>query len=220
MEHSTILTALHSRHATKRFDADKKINEKDFRLIIEAARLSPSSFGIEPWNIVILQDMDIRKELMPFTWGAQKQLPTASHFALITAKTSRSLWPDSAYMTHIFQDIQKLSPDAIQKRRHRLEAFFADDFKLMQHERTLWDWAGKQAYIALANMMTSAALLGIDSCAIEGFQAESVENILQQKGIIDGVDNRLVVMAAFGYSIDEAPSKKRRLADEVVTWIS
>lgn len=216
---NAILEALNFRHATKRFDPNKKISDEDFSLILEAARLSPSSFGLEPWNIIVLQNMEIREKLLPYTWGAQGQLPTASHFILLTAKTAQALTRDTRHMPHIFRDIHELAPEAVEKRFHRVETFFTDDFKLAQSDRAIWDWAGKQAYIALANMMTVAALRGIDSCPIEGFQAEPVEKLLRYEGIVDGTVNRLVAMAAFGYRADAPQPKKRRSLDEIVTWM-
>ena len=92
-----ILEAFHFRHACKQFDPERKISDEDFRVILEAARLSPSSFGLEPWKFIVLQNAEIRKKLLPFTWGGQGQIPTASHFVIVLARTAASLMPDSPY---------------------------------------------------------------------------------------------------------------------------
>ncbi|MEC2164969.1 nitroreductase family protein, partial [Bacillus velezensis] len=75
-----IIEAYQFRHATKEFDPEKKISESDFEFILETGRLSPSSLGLEPWKFVVVQNPELREKLREFTWGAQKQLPTASHF--------------------------------------------------------------------------------------------------------------------------------------------
>ncbi len=95
-----ILEAFHFRHACKQFDPERKISDEDFRVILEAARLSPSSFGLEPWKFIVLQNAEIRKKLLPFTWGGQGQIPTASHFVIVLARTAASLMPDSPYMQY------------------------------------------------------------------------------------------------------------------------
>ncbi len=86
-----ILAAYQFRHATKEFDASRKISSGDFQFILETGRLSPSSFGLEPWQFVVVQNPQIREKLRPFAWGAQKQLPTASHFVLILSRLPKDM---------------------------------------------------------------------------------------------------------------------------------
>ena len=92
------LEALRFRFACKKFDASKKINEKDFQTILEAGRLSPSSFGFEPWEFIVAQNRELREEIRAVSWGAQGQLPTASHFIIILARMPESMSPDSSYI--------------------------------------------------------------------------------------------------------------------------
>ena len=160
-----ILNAFNFRHACKEFDTNKKISEDDFSVILESAQLSPSSFGFEPWEFIVLQDMDIREKIKPFCWGAQKQLPTASHFVVLLARNGKDMKYDSDYIKETMIELQKSSTEVIITRLERLKKFQENDFKL-SNDIALFDWACKQSYIALANMMTSAALLGIDSCPI------------------------------------------------------
>jgi nitroreductase len=88
-------------------------------------------------------------------------------------------------------------------------------------DRKLFDWAGKQVYIPLANMMTAAAFIGIDSCPMEGFDREKIEEILSKEGIIDTNEFGLAVMVAFGYRSPNAEifPKTRQPIDKVVEWI-
>ncbi|HUC89902.1 MAG TPA: NAD(P)H-dependent oxidoreductase [Patescibacteria group bacterium] len=214
-----ILDGFNYRFAAKEFDPDKKISGQDFEFLLEIAKLSPSSFGLEPWNIVVVQSPELRKKMLEYTWGAKGNLLTASHFVLFSAKTQPMLEPGSEYVNHIMQDIHHIEPEIATARKEKYGVFLAQDTKIMDTERGVWDWAGKQTYIALANMLTSAALIGIDSCPIEGFKAEPLERLLRDESLIDGKDNRLVVMAAFGYRANPPKrAKTRRPIEEIVSW--
>ena len=81
-----ILDAFNFRHACKTFDPARKIAEADFRFILETGRLSPSSFGYEPWRFLVIQDMALREKLLGVTWGGKGQFPTASHVVAILAR--------------------------------------------------------------------------------------------------------------------------------------
>ncbi|KAI7248138.1 hypothetical protein KC345_g11885, partial [Hortaea werneckii] len=106
-----ILAAFEYRHAAKVFDSSRKISPEDFEFILETGRLSPSSFGFEPWKFVVVQSPEIREKLLPHAWGAQKQLPTASHFVLILSRLPRDMAAGSEYTQGMMRDVQKLPPE-------------------------------------------------------------------------------------------------------------
>ena len=213
-----ILSAFYFRHACKEFDPVKKITDDDFAFILEAGRLSPSSFGFEPWKFVVLQNQAIRQRLLPVTWGAQRQLPTASHFVVLLSRTKEGLTPDSAYILHMMRDILKLSEEMAKGKGARYHNFLANEFKLMDNERAMFEWGARQTYIALGNMMTAAALIGIDSCPIEGFDKDAVERILREEGILeDGFG--VACMVAFGYRVREPREKTRQPMEDVTIWV-
>ncbi len=214
-----ILDALYFRHATKVFDPDRKITEEDFQLILEAARLSPSSVGFEPWKFVVVQNMELREKLREVTWGAQKSLPTASHFVVILAR--RDVRYDSEYVAYISKEIRQLPEDIYQNAvLGRYKTFQESDLHLLDNERTLLDWSSKQTYIALANMMTVAALMGIDSCPIEGYDMDKVHDILDEAGLLEDGKLEISVMAAFGYRAhDPKRPKLRQPMERIVQWI-
>jgi len=191
------LEAMHFRHACKEFDNTKKISDEDFHTILEAGRLSPSSFGFEPWKFLVINNEDLKEKLKAFTWGAQGTLPTASHFVIILAR--KNMRYDSKYIQHMMQDIKNMPQEAQEVYTNFYKGFQEKDFKLLQDERRLFDWACKQTYIAMANMLTGAAYLGIDSCPIEGFDVDAVENFLKNELDIDTQEFGVSVMVAFGY---------------------
>lgn len=219
IDKQAILDAYHFRHACKEFDPTKKISKEDFDFILETGRLSPSSFGYEPWQFVVIQDMSLREKLLPLTWGAQKTLPTASHYMAILVRKGSELRYDSAYLLDIMRRIKGMNDEAVAKRTSVFRKFEESDFKLLESERALFDWGCHQAYIALGNMMTAAAMIGIDSCPIEGFEKEPAERILTDDGVLDPAEFGLAVMVAFGYRVNPQTPKTRREMGEVVRWV-
>ncbi len=213
------IQAMQFRHACKAFDDTKKISDSDFNDILEIGRLSPSSFGFEPWKFVVVQNPALREKLKAFSWGAQGQLPTASHFVIILARKAKGIKYDSDYINYMFKEIKQLPEDVEKLYRGFYENFQKKDFKLLESERNLFDWACRQAYIALANMMSGAASMGIDSCPIEGFDAESMESFLKNELGIDTQEFGTAVMVAFGYRKDEPKRAKiRQNLDAISSW--
>ena len=210
-----ILNAHLFRHACKVFDIGKKISDEDFRFILETGRLSPSSYGLEPWRFVVIQDAALREKLKPVTGGAQGQLPTASHFVVILAR--RGLRHDSAHLLKMFKDVHQLPDEVVERVRGFFQLFVETDLK--NNERLMYEWASKQSYIALGNMMTAAAQIGIDSCPIEGFDQKRVVAILQEEGIFNADDFGATCMVAFGYRQDDPKHPKaRQHLEEIVEW--
>lgn len=217
MNSNKILDAAIWRVAVKTFDAEKKISEIDFTALLNIARYSPSSFGLEPWKIIVVQDKDLRLKMSEFATGAKKQLATASHFVIFTVTTD--LEATSNYYKHIIKDIKKLNEEAYSEFVTKFIAFQKEKLGLTDY-RKLIDWAGKQTYIALGNMMLAAAILGIDSCPIEGFIPSAVEKILETGGHFNPAEEHIVVMCAFGYRQSDFNSPKiRRSLNEIVRFV-
>jgi nitroreductase len=214
-----ILDAYNFRHACKEFDPQKRISEEDFNFILEIARLSPSSFGFEPWKFLIIQKPELRDKIKSAAWGAQSKLPEASHFVVILARTIADMKYDSEYIMHLMKDIHHIPEDAMKIRANSYKGFVANDFKLLESDRAIFDWACKQSYIALGNMITAAAQIGIDSCPIEGFNREKLEDLLEQEGVLDRKRFGLSVMVAFGYRAKEQRPKTRQDMTEIVEWV-
>ncbi|PFE03542.1 NAD(P)H-dependent oxidoreductase [Bacillus cereus] len=215
-----ILKAYQFRHACKEFDVNKKISDEDFHFILETGRLSPSSFGFEPWRFVVIQNQELRNKLLPVAWGAQKQLPTASHFVIILARKKEEMIYNSSYISNFMKNIQHLPEEVITMKRGFYKEFQESDFQLLESDRAMFDWASRQTYIALGNMMTAAAQIGIDSCPIEGFNKEKVEAVLKEEGILSDESFGVSVLVAFGYRAEEQKhDKTRQSMDTIVEWI-
>lgn len=213
-----ILNAFQFRHATKEFDTTKKVSNDDINFILKTGNLSPSSFGFEPWHFIVVQDKELRELLKPVAWGAPLKLDTASHFVLgLSMKAPMTKW-DSDYIMSMMKDVKQLPAEAIEMYSKFYREFQERDFEL-DTDKKLFDWASKQTYIALGNMMTSAALMGVDSCPIEGFHQEKAETLLKDRFGVDTNKYGLSYMLAFGYR-KEAPihEKSRRSFEDIISW--
>ncbi len=217
MEKNRFLDTMMYRHASKEFDATKKISDEDFDDILQMGRLSPSSFGLEPWKFLVVQNQNLRDKIKEFSWGAKGQLPTASHFVIILARKRHQMIYDSPYIDKMFRQKQ-LPQDIVDMYRQFYKNFQISDFDLLQSDRAIFDWACKQTYIALANMMTGAAYMGIDSCAIEGYDAASADRFAKDELGVDIDKFGISVMVAFGYRKNAPRDKNRQPLEDILSW--
>lgn len=217
MKKNEIIDAFWSRHACKEFDVDRKISDEDFRYILETARLSPSSFGFEPWHFIVVQDPELREKLKERAWGASLKLDTASHFVVCLAMKPLLTRHNSQYIKDFMRKVQQLPEEIVKMKGEFFKDFQEKDFDL-NTDRSLYDWAGKQTYLALGNMMTAAALIGIDSCPIEGFHPATTEAILSRELRVDLEKYGVSYMVAFGYRKNNPATKTRRPIEDIVTW--
>ena len=200
-----LLQGFHFRHACKIFDENKKISDEDFQFLCEVARLSPSSFGLEAWRILIIQSQDLRKKLKPLCWN-QKQITTASHLIAFITKKEKIL-KDKAWLKDAFKKkgAGLATPVYIAKFLSFLKA---------NHGGTENEWSHKQSYIPMTNMMSLASFLEIDSCPIEGFEPQKVSELLE----LDEMEE-VSILCAFGYRKNEQKPKIRRPLSEIISWI-
>ena len=213
MTNEKIFRAAIWRRAIKDFCKHQIIADSDFRTIMEVARYGPSSLGLEPWKVLIVQDPNVRDAIRPYCTGAYRQLDSASHFAVISITTD--LNPESDYFRDIKQRVHGINDADYLDFVSKFSQFQKQKADLTDTRKRI-DWAGKQAYIALGSMMLAAALLGIDSCPIEGFVPHKVEEVLEELELFDSSSNQIVVMVAFGYRVDDPKTKKTRCPSEEV----
>lgn len=219
MDKQAILAVFHQRHACKVYDANKKISEEDFRFILETGRLSPSSFGFEPWKFLVIENPKLRALIQQNAWGAGDKARDCSHFVVLIVRTGKVMSADGNYIQHMMRDVHHLPEEAIALRSQTYRKFVEQDFELANDERAFYDWACKQSYIAMGNMMTAAAMIGIDSTPIEGFPLETMNRLLVEQGLYHADEFKLSVMVAFGYRVNEARPKTRHTFDDVVEFI-
>ena len=166
-----IIEKLNWRYATKAFDPSKKVSKEDLDTIIEAFRLSPSSFGLQAWKMFVIQNQDVKKSLVEHSWG-QAQISDCSDLLVLARPTSF----DDAGVDEFVDDIAKTrsqSKDELEWYSGMMKWFLGN-----MDEAAKKPWMEKQIYIALGNLMTVCASMDIDSCPIEWFLSPKYDEIL------------------------------------------
>ena len=207
----TFMKAMDFRHACKIFDDSKKISEEDINFILEAGRKSPSSFGMEPWKFLVITNEELKNRLKPVCWN-QPQITTCSHLVIILASIE-DVKPSSGVPQRKFA--RREMPQEKKDFYIKLYTDHLNSTKTLLNDENIYYWTARQSYIALGNMMTAAAIKGIDSCPIEGFEKEKVEEILN----LDKNKYQLSVIVPFGYRINAQSSQLREKLEDVVEYI-
>lgn len=215
-ERQSVISIARRRYAAKAFDPARRVPEEDLRTILEVGRLSPSSFGYEPWKFLLIRDEALRAELAPIAFGARGVLAGGAELVIILYK--KGVVYNSAYAAHIVTDVLGVDFDPDSQASQMFKGFQERMLGLTSAE-DVDHWAQRQTYIALANMLTAAASLDIDSVPLEGFEVAAVTDLLAAKGIIDPAEWGASVMVGFGYRAEEIHPKRRRELDEVVQVI-
>ncbi len=194
---------LHMRHACKLFDETRRIPQEDLHFILEAGRMAPSSFGMEPWEFWVVQDPKHKERLRPLCWD-QPQITSCSDLVVLLSK--KGLRSDDAYVRERFK-----SRGADYARYLEVYGGFIDP----RSDEELICWAQKQVYLASGFMMLAAASVGVDSCPIEGFDKEGVTALLE----VDTQRLEIAYLLTFGYRAKAQQPRHRRAFDEVVRFL-
>lgn len=186
---SELLTALNWRYATKKFDPTKKIPAETWSALEQALVLSPSSFGIQPWKFLVVTDPTVREKLVPVSWG-QTQPKDSSHFVVFAVRKDLPEAHIDRYVART-AELRGSTPEALAPFKKMmmgsLEGARAKGF--------LDTWQTHQVYIALGQFMASAAVLGVDTCPMEGLEPAKYDEILG----LTGTGYATVVACAAGY---------------------
>ena len=197
------------RHACKIFDATKKISDEDMHYILEVARKSPSSFGMEAWKFLVITKDELREKLKPFCWN-QPQITTCSHLVVVLAGINTLKVESGVVQSQLMRrNLPQDNLDAFIKlyASHLSDTLSSDD--------KIYQWSARQTYIASANMMNAAAFIGIDSCPIEGFEKENIEKVLE----LDTTKFQVAMILPFGYRVNEQSKQLRSSFESVVEFI-
>lgn len=214
-----IMESLQFRHACKEFDESKKISDEDFKVILEAGRLAPSSLGLEPWKFIVIDNQKYKDEIGAASWGGRRQIPSCSHFVVILTRTANSLRYDSAYIEHLLKDVKKVPADIEVQMKNTLKELQESRLDINNRGDLAFMYSNIQSHMAEMNMMAAAALLKIDSCAIGGFDQKTLEDILIKEGMLNKEEFGIGTTVAFGYRKNEPRPKTRQYFEEVVSVI-
>lgn len=199
------------RYATKKFDPKKEISKETLGGLLEVLRLSPSSFGLQPWKFIVVKDAGLRKQLRPHAWN-QPQITDASHLIVLCAKTSI----DAAYIKEFISRSAKANGIAVEALKDYQDMMLG--FVKNQTPEQIAVWMSRQVYIALGLLLGECARQKIDACPMEGFDGQKFDEILKLKE--QGL--HATVLCAVGYrAVDDAyasHAKVRFSESEVVVF--
>lgn len=207
-----LLKVLRWRYATKAFDTDKIISQKDIERIVEAFNLTATSYGLQPVKLFVVENKDLKEALTEASWG-QNQVRTASHILVLSIK--KEITPEYIHAYFDMEiEIRKTEPHILEPyREHVIQMFNAYDTERIK------SWATNQAYLTLGNMLTFCAHEGIDTCPMEGFDSAQVDKIL-------GLEERnleTVLLLPIGYRSKEdffsSLEKVRKPIDKSVEYL-
>lgn len=210
---TALIDALKWRYATKKFDSAKKIPAATWAALEQSLVLAPSSFGLQPWKFIVVQDPEVRKKLSAVSWG-QTQPLECSHFVVFAMRKNLSTADVDHYVDRIAE--VRGAPKESLKGYRDVMVGFADKSRAAA---TIDAWSSRQVYIALGQFMAAAAVLGVDACPMEGIEPPKYDEIL---GLSSQGFGALCACAA-GYRADDdkyakAP-KVRFKTGEVVAYV-
>ena len=189
MNPQQLLQALNWRYATKVFDPAKKISAEIWQALEQSLVLTPTSYGLQPYKFLVINNPAKRVELLPHSWG-QKQVVNASHFVVFTARTEMKEADVDRFIKRT-TEVRRLPDGAFNPYRDMM----LGDVVNGPRGKIAHEWATRQAYIALGNLMTCAAVLGVDACPMEGLVPSEYDKVLS----LNGSGYATVVACALGY---------------------
>jgi nitroreductase len=207
-----ILEKLQWRYAVKKFDPSKKISEADWFILEESLRLAPSSYGLQPWKFIVVQDPKIRAALTPVSWN-QTQVEDCSHYVVLATLTKIEVAYVEKFVAKIAQ-VRELDVASLENYKNLM----VSDLVNGPRSAIVQWWSQRQSYIAMGMLMETAALLDIDACPLEGIDPAAYDRILQ----LEGSGYAAVAAVALGYrSLEDKYQllKKVRFdCDDVIVW--
>jgi nitroreductase len=191
VNNETIVRQLNWRYATKKFDPNRKIQAPDWRTLEQALVVSPSSYGLQPWKFFVVENPDVRAKLRAAAFN-QPQLTDASHLVVFARRKDFGVADIDRHVARIAQ-VRDVPAES-------LEGFRKAMLGTAQRPQEQTDaWVSRQVYIALGHFLATAALLGVDACPMEGFDAAQYDRILD----LPAQGYHAQVLAAAGYRAED-----------------
>ena len=186
------LEALSRRYSVKKFNPDLIIPQETLLNILESGKLAASSLGLQPYKILVVESKEMKEKLIPAFYNPS-QISTCSHLVVIVSKKMIEENYINGYFNHI-SEVRNIELEKLDLFKNSINQHI-----VQKNETELFNWAEKQSYIVLANLMYAAAIENIDTCPMEGFRQDLIEEILD----IDHEKEKVTVTLALGYRSEE-----------------
>ncbi|MCC4274086.1 NAD(P)H-dependent oxidoreductase [Marinomonas communis] len=207
---TSLIDTLNWRYATKKMDASKSVPEDKVNRILEAIRLSASSSGLQPYQVIVVKNKALREQIVPHAWN-QQQIVDGSHLLVFAAWDNYTEQRINT-MFDLVNDERGFTNEGWEAYRKKILAAYPPRPAEVNYEH-----AARQAYIGLGTALIAAAEEGVDSTPMEGFDPEKVDEILglKEKGL------RSVILLPLGYRQEEGDwlvnlKKVRRTSSEFI----
>lgn len=188
-----LLDALTWRYATKKFDPAKPIAAQTWSALEESLVLTPSSYGLQPWKFLVVTSPELKEQLKPLSWN-QAQVTDCSHYVVFTIKKNLTAADVDRFVERT-AEVRSVPVDSITGYRNMMVSDVVEGARSFNVN----EWATRQTYIALGNFMTSAALLGVDTCPMEGIEPVKYDKVLN----LPNAGYATVVACAAGYRAED-----------------
>lgn len=189
---SNTIENLKWRYATKKFDTSKTISNEDFETLKKAMQLTASSYGLQPYKILNIEDKEIREKLRAASWN-QSQIEDASHMIVLANMTDFGDELVDNYFENVI-DTRNVTKEDVTDYANTIKSTIG---QLSQEQKSVW--TAKQAYIVVGNLLSAAAQLKIDACPMEGFQSEEYNKILD----LNSKNLNAAIVVTLGYRSEE-----------------
>ncbi len=170
VHNETVLQQLKWRYATKKFDPSRKIPDADWETLEQSLVLTPSSFGLQPWRFIVVTNPDVKASLLPLSWG-QRQIVDGSHLVIFAIRQNLSAEDIDKFIARTAEVRGTTAETLAGFRRSMIGALHGGSINLNH-------WASLQVYIALGQFMATAAMMGIDTCPMEGIAPAKYDDLL------------------------------------------
>ena len=167
-----LIESLGWRYATKKFDSTKKIDKATWEVLEQVLILTPSSYGLQPWKFIIVEDPTLKEKLKAASWN-QTQVTDCSHHVVFVIKEKM----DEEHISKFIEETARTRSQDI-STLEGYKKMMIGDLVNGPRSKVITEWAARQAYIALGNFMTAAAVIGVDTCPFEGIEPQKYDEIL------------------------------------------
>ncbi|QZE15156.1 NAD(P)H-dependent oxidoreductase [Halosquirtibacter laminarini] len=196
----SILNNLQWRYATKRFAPEMKLTDSELLTIKESIRLAPTSFGLQPFKVYVVEEIALRKKLQAYAWN-QPQIVEASHLMVFARKENVSIEDVREFIDNI-SNVREVDMAHLKGYQDMMNQWVTS-----MEDEAMKEWTSRQTYLALGTAITTCASIGVDACPMEGFDPVAFDEILELQD--SGYSSKVILTLGFRDEKDQTQYDKK-----------